>query len=56
MVPEIPVGARNEFDVRSESDQLPARFKAAMNLIESGGQRFLVREMFKKVAREDDIQ
>lgn len=56
MVPEVPVGARNEFDVRSESDQLPTRFEAAMNLIDGGSQGFFIREMFEKVAREDDVK
>src|SRR4051812_25864096 len=56
VIPEIPVRAVHEFDVRPQRHESAARFKATKRLVERMAERFLARQVFKKVAREHEVQ
>src|SRR5688572_8786795 len=56
VIPEVPVGAGQEADIRSQRDDLSAWLEAAVNLRDGGAQHLLVEKMLEEIAREDDIQ
>ena len=56
MVPKVPVTAAGKADVRAERDESSARLEASEGLLECFSERGLVREMFEKVAGENDVQ
>src|SRR3954453_3737980 len=56
MVPKIPVFARQEFNIRAETDNSSMGLHATPCLAQGPLQSILVRQMLEEVARENNVE